>query len=71
MTIDEAIVEWQSKKRRMGCVAATDFLCHRVPGFQPKRLTLYTPEGDLFQHVVASDGTIQIDLAPYAAVPRE
>lgn len=69
MTIDEVIIEWKSKKRKMGCVAATKFLCSRVPGFFPMRLTRYTKEGVVFEHVVATDGIIVIDLAPYADNP--
>lgn len=71
MTLDEALIEWRSKKRRMGCVAATTWLCRRVPGFRPDRLTRYTSQGDPFEHVVASDGLVRVDLAPYADVPRE
>lgn len=69
MTIDQAIAEWQSKNRRMGCVAATNWFCKRVKGFQPERLTRYTPEGEIFQHVVATNGQVRIDLAPYADAP--
>jgi len=71
MKIDEAIKEWQSKKRRMGCVSATKFFCSRVEGFRPLRLHRYTEEGDYFGHVVATDGNIIIDLAPYADKPRD
>lgn len=70
MQIDEAIREWNSKKRRMGCVAAADWFCKRVSGFEPERLNRYTPEGELFQHVVATDGRIRIDLSPYADHPK-
>jgi len=69
-TIDDAISEWKSKNRRMGCVAATDWFCKRVPSFYPERLTRYTKRGELFQHVIATDGTIRIDLAPYQDRPR-
>ena len=65
MTVDQAIQEWKAKKRRMGCVAATNWFCSRVEGFHPERLTRYTEDGGLYQHVVASDGTIRIDLSPY------
>jgi hypothetical protein len=71
MTIDEAIQEWQSKNRRMGCVAATDWFCKRVKDFYPDRLPRYTSEGHYFEHVVATNGFIRIDLSPYADRPRE
>jgi len=67
--IDAAVAEWQSKNRRMGCVSATDWFCQRVSGFEPERLTRYTQEGEVFQHVVATNGKIRIDLAPYADGP--
>lgn len=70
MPIDDAIRDWKSAKRRMGCVAATDWLCKRVKGFSPIRLTRYTKDGDVFQHVVATDGFVVIDLAPYADRPK-
>lgn len=70
MTLDEALSEWQSKRRRMGCVAATRWLCARVKGFHPERLDRYTQGGDFFQHVVATNGRIRIDLSPYADAPR-
>ena len=63
--IDQAVREWKTKKRRMGCVSATDFLCKRVPGFKPLRVCRWTKDGEFFQHVVATDGKIVIDLAPY------
>lgn len=68
--IDLAIKEWMSKKRRMGCVAATDWFCSRVEGFYPIRLNRYTEKGELFEHVVATNGVIIIDLASYADKPR-
>lgn len=71
MSIDAAVAVWRSKQRRMGCVSATDWFCKRVPGFSPKRLTRYTPDGEVFEHVVATDGWIVVDLAPYADRPRE
>jgi hypothetical protein len=64
--IEEVIKEWESKKRRMGCVSATNFFCKRVSGFYPERITRYTPTGEIFEHVVATNGIIRIDLAPYA-----
>lgn len=69
MTIDEAVAEWQRKPRRTGCVRATQWLCKRIPGFKPIRLTRYTSEGEPFQHVVATNGSIRIDLAPYMDGP--
>lgn len=71
MTLNEAIDEWESKPRRSGCVAATNWLCKRVSGFRPERLGRYTAEGDYFEHVVATDGRIRVDLAPGADRPRD
>jgi len=71
MTINEAIKEWQSKKRHMGCVSAANWFCKRVTGFIPERLSRYTKEGDCFEHVVCTNGLIRIDLSPYADKPRE
>ncbi len=71
MSLDECIKEWRSKNRRMGCVSAADFVCKRVPGFQPERLTRYTSEGDVFQHVGDTDGFVRVDLAPYSDKPRD
>lgn len=70
MTLDKALAEWNSKRRRMGCVSATRWLCDRVSGYYPERLTRYTNDGYLYQHVVATNGVIRIDLAPYADAPR-
>ncbi len=70
-SIDAAIQEWNSTSRRMGCVAATNWFVKRVPGFKPERLTRYTKDGEVFEHVVATDGRIRIDLAPYADRPRD
>lgn len=70
MRIDQAISEWNSKKRRMGCVAATNWFIKRVTSFYPVRLSRYTVTGDYFEHVVATDGKIRIDLAPYSDGPR-
>jgi hypothetical protein len=69
--VGRALEEWQSKPRRMGCVAATDWFCKRISGFKPERLTRYTKNGEVFQHVVASNGFVRIDLAPYADKPRD
>ena len=71
MTIDQAVTEWQSKQRRMGCVSATEWFCKRVPGFRPEWLDRYTKEGDYFGHTVATNGLIRIDLAPYADAPDD
>jgi hypothetical protein len=69
MRIEEAIKEWKKKKRRMGCVSAANWFCTRVKGFHPERLDRYTKDGEVYQHVVATNGTIRIDFAPYADVP--
>ena len=68
MTLDQALREWQSKKRTMGCQSATTWLCSRVPSFHPVRYSLYNQAGDYTEHVVASNGRVEIDLAPYARV---
>lgn len=70
MNIDECLAEWQSKKRRMGCVSATEWFCKRVEGFYPERLNRYTKDGEVFQHEVATNGIIRIDLAPYSDAPK-
>lgn len=71
MTIEEAFQEWKAKKRRMGCVAATDWFCKRVPTFRPIRLTRYTKAGEVFQHVVATNGVVHIDISPYNDRPKD
>ncbi len=71
LTIDEAVVEWQSKRRRMGCTAASDWFCARVAGFWPENLDRYTASGDYFGHTVATNGLIRVDLTPYADQPRD
>jgi hypothetical protein len=71
MTLDAAIEEWGSKRRRMGCVAATEWLCARIPEFYPERLRKFTQSGEVYEHVVATNGKIRIDLAPYADCPSE
>ena len=58
------------KTCRMGCVAATNWFCSKVPGFYPKRLTRYTENGEVYEHVVATNGIVVIDLAPYADAPH-
>lgn len=70
MILDEAIREWKSANRRMGCVSAANWLCGRVKEFRPLRLTRYTEDGELYEHVVCTDGTVTIDLAPYNDRPR-
>lgn len=75
MTLDECVIEWNQKHRRMGCNAATKFVTDRVKGFKPKRFRRYMPNGNdkngqFWEHVVATDGHIIIDLAPYADKPR-
>lgn len=71
MNVEQAVEEWQSCKRYMGCVAASNWFCLRVKSFFPVRLTRYTEIGETFEHVVCSNGTIIIDLAPYADCPRD
>lgn len=68
--MDRAIKEWQAKNRYMGCVAATNWFCKRVPDFKPLRLDRYTKDAELYQHVVASNGRIIVDLAPYSDRPK-
>lgn len=70
MTIEEAICEWEQKNRRMGCVSATNWFCGRVPGFFPLRKTYYTSTGEVYQHVVAFNGVVEIDIAPENNRPR-
>lgn len=55
MSIEEALNEWQSKKRNRGCVSATDWFCKRVKGFHPLRINAYTKDGYLYSHVVATN----------------
>ena len=55
----------------MGCVSATKWFCQRVKGFHPIRKRYYYPNGSdkngrYWEHVVASNGVIEIDIAPYA-----
>lgn len=54
----------------MGCVAATKWFCRRQKSFYPLRLTRYTKKGEIFQHVVATNGKIIIDLAPNCDIPK-
>lgn len=75
MTAEQALKEFNSKKRRMGCVSAVDWFCKRVDGFYPKRKTYTIKEGkyrgETYEHVVATNGIIEIDVAPYANKPRD
>ena len=71
MTIDECVLLWMSKKRRMGCVSATDFFCNRVSGFYPKRVDYYTENNEEYSHVIATNGVVDIDLSPYNNKPSE
>lgn len=68
--LNSVLKEWQSKTRRMGCVSAAKWFCRRVPSFKPERVKRYTKDGEVFEHVVCTDGIIRIDLAPYADQPR-
>ena len=70
MSIDRTIKIWESRKRRMGCVLATDWFCKRVEGFKPEVLIKYTEDGYRCDHTVATNGKIRIDLAPYADKPE-
>ncbi len=70
MTIEEALIEWKSKRRRMGCVSATNWFCNRVPEFYPLHCERWTEEGDYFGHVVATDGSIVVDLTPHLDSPE-
>ncbi len=70
MTINKAIQLWNSKKRRMGCVNATNWFCKHVKNFKPQRLHSYTKVGEYFSHVVATDGKIIIDLTPHLNSPK-
>ena len=69
MQIEDALIEWKSKRRRMGCVSATNWFCARVPEFYPLELTEYTKGGDQYGHTVATDGLVIIDVAPYNDLP--
>lgn len=71
MTIEQALKEWKSKKRRMGCVSAAEWFCKRVPGFHHEHLHRWTENGEYFGHSVATDGNIRIDLTPHLDSPRE
>ena len=59
------------KKPKNGCVEAAIWFCRRVPNFHPLRVSRFTQDGEYFSHVVATDGRVVIDLAPYADRPSE
>jgi hypothetical protein len=68
MTPDEARAEWATKRRRMGCVSATEWFCHRVPGF--RELRLRRDVGAIhWEHSVATNGDEVVDLVPHLDVP--
>ena len=71
VTIDDAVSEWASKRRTMGCVSAATWFCRRVPGFSPKRLARHTQDGEIYEHVVATNGSIIIDISPYNDHPSD
>ena len=48
----------------MGCVSATNFICKRLKNFSPLRKTYYTKNGEIYQHVIATNGIIEIDFCP-------
>lgn len=64
MLLENALIEWYKQKRHMGCVAATKWLCERVSNFKSLRVDRYTSKGEIYSHVVATNGKIIIDLAP-------
>jgi len=66
MGIDAVLAEWRSKKRRMGCVSASEWWIKRLPGFRVVRKRFYYPNGEFWEHVVITDGVIEIDPSPYA-----
>ena len=65
MTISEAVDEWCSRKRRMGCVSASEWFCKRVKGFKPLLVERWTEDGDSFGHVICDNGQIRVDLTPH------
>lgn len=69
VTIDEALAEWESKPRRMGCGRATNWFCKRVKGFRPLRFPR-AAGGVYWEHVVAYDGKVIIDLSPQNDAPE-
>lgn len=69
MTVAEAILEWKSKPRRMGCMSASRWFCARVKGFRISSVDRYTKTGDLYGHTVAFDGQVVVDLTPQFDLP--
>ena len=69
MLIKELKKEWTVKKRRMGCVSATQWICNRMNGYFPLKLTRILSNGEIYCHVVAFNGHNIIDLAKYADKP--
>lgn len=67
--IDAAVAEWRSQPRRMGCVTAARWFCNRVAGFYPVALTRTAPDGTRYQHTVAFNGVVVIDLQPLNDAP--
>jgi len=55
----------------MGCVSAAKFVCDRVPGFVPLRLSRWNETGLYWEHVVASNGSVIFDLTPHCDMPSE
>lgn len=75
-TFEEILKEWTTKKRRMGCVSAAEWFCERMNGFYPIRKRFYleggTEEnGNFWEHVVITNGIIEIDVTPYNNKPKE
>jgi len=70
MTVDKALKEWYSKKRRMGCVSAAKWFSERVKGFTPHRVTRFTKNGESYDHVVTYNSKIVVDLTPQQNLPK-
>jgi len=76
VAVDELLLEWKSKTRRMGCVAAAEWFCRRNGNFRPLRKRYYmqggTDNNGLFwEHVVITDGFIEIDTNIYNNKPKD
>ena len=73
--VESALREFDSKRRTMGCVSATEWFIKRVTGFKDKRKTIKIPRGkyrgEYYQHVVATNGKFEIDVAPYSNTWKE
>jgi hypothetical protein len=74
-SIDDTIEEWESKTRSMGCVAAAAWFCKTHKNFKPIRKRFYmeggtNKNGKFWEHVVVTDGIIEIDISPYANKPK-